>query len=147
MGRNDIVSFLRKRRWIIISLCIVTPAGFLCKFYKGPAHNWFNDYGGGVMYEIFWCLVIFFFRPRKFAPAKIAAAVLIATCLLETLQLCHWPFLQQIRSTFLGRTLIGTTFVWWDFPHYILGCAIAWLWMRTLSKPQYQTKARTDLLQ
>lgn len=32
----------------------------------------------------------------------------------------------------LGRTLIGTTFSLWDFPHYVLGCVLGWLWLRQL---------------
>ncbi len=135
MDTNGIVSFFLKRKWIFAALFIVTPAGFLCKWYSGPAHKWFNDYGADVMYEIFWCMVIFLFCPRKKATTKIAAGVFVLTSLLEILQLWHPRILQQIRATFLGQTILGTTFIWWDFPHYFLGCIIAWIWMRALSKP------------
>ena len=134
MNLNNIVSFFLKRKWIFAALFIVTPAGFLFKRYSGPGHDWFNNYGAGVMYEIFWCLLIFFFRPRKEAAAKIAVAVFLITCLLEILQLWQPAFLQRLRSTFLGSALLGTTFVWWDFPHYLLGCLIAFLLMRAISK-------------
>ena len=134
MNTGAIVSFFLKRKWILAALFIVTPTGFLFKFYSGPACRWFNDYGAGVMYEIFWCMVIFFFCPRKKAAIKIAVAVFLATCFLEILQLWHPWFLQQVRSTFLGGALLGTTFVWWDFPHYVLGCLIGWLLMRAISK-------------
>jgi hypothetical protein len=30
----------------------------------------------------------------------------------------------MLRGTFLGAALLGTTFDWWDFPHYVIGCAI-----------------------
>jgi len=133
MNTNSIVSFLLKRKWIILSLCIITPAGFLFKRYSGPAHKWFNDYGAAVMYEIFWCMIIFLFRPRKETTTKIAVGVFLVTSLLEILQLWQPWFLQQVRSTFLGGALLGTTFVWWDFPHYVLGCLIGWLWMRAFS--------------
>jgi len=134
MNPSTIVSFFLKRKWILVALFIVTPTGFLFKWYSGPAHRWFNNYGAGVMYEIFWCLLIFFFCPRKKAATKIAVGVLLATSLLETLQLWQPWFLQQVRSTFLGGALLGTTFVWWDFPHYALGCLIGWLCMRAISK-------------
>ena len=132
-GGSSIIAFLLKRKWIIFSLCIVTPAGFLFKFYAGAGHKWFNDYGAGLLYEIFWCLVVFFFIPYRKYITRIALWVLVITCILETLQLWHPPFLQLIRSTFLGSALIGTTFVWWDFPHYVLGCAIAWVLMKALA--------------
>jgi len=134
MNSNTIVSFFLKRIWILVALLFITPAGFLFKFYSGPAHRWFNDYGAGVMYEIFWCLLIFFFYPRRKASLKIAAGVFLVTSFLEILQLWHPLFLQQIRSTFLGRALLGTTFVWWDFPHYVLGCLIGWLVMWAISR-------------
>jgi hypothetical protein len=51
--------------------------------------------------------------------------VLAITCALEVLQLWHPPFLQAIRSTFAGRALIGTTFVWWDFIYYIVAAAVS----------------------
>ncbi|ODS34777.1 MAG: hypothetical protein SCARUB_00037 [Candidatus Scalindua rubra] len=50
----------------------------------------------------------------------VASSVLGITCFLEFLQLWHPPFLESIRSTFIGSVLIGTTFTWWDFPHYAL---------------------------
>jgi len=134
MNTGTIVSFFLRRKWVLVALFIVTPTGFLFKWYSGPAHRWFNNYGAGVMYEIFWCLLIFFFYPRKKAATKIAVCVLIVTSLLETLQLWQPWFLQQARSTFLGGALLGTTFVWWDFPHYVLGCIIGWLCMRIISK-------------
>jgi hypothetical protein len=38
--------------------------------------------------------------------------VLVATCLLEFLQLWHPPLLEAVRSTFIGRTVLGTSFTW-----------------------------------
>jgi len=115
----------------MISLATVIPAGFYCKFYSGPAANWVRNSLSGVLYELFWCLLLFMlFEGIK--PWVIAVSVLMATCLLEFLQLWHPPFLELIRSTFIGRTLLGTSFTWFDFPYYLAGCAIGWLWLRGL---------------
>ena len=122
------------RKKILISLLIVTPMGFLFKLYCGPAQGWFRNYGAGVLYEIFWCLLFFYFWPRKEMITRIAVGVLLVTCFLEILQLWHPWFLEQIHSSFFGSALIGSTFVWWDFPHYALGCYIGWLWMRLIAK-------------
>ncbi len=54
-------------------------------------------------------------------------SVLGITCVLEFLQLWHPLVLESIRSTFIGSTLIGTAFTWWDFPHYFIGCFVSWL--------------------
>ncbi len=134
MSSNNIISFFSKRKWILFSLFIVTPAGFLCKRYAGPGHVWFTDYGGGVLYEVFWCLVVFFLIPSKKHIMPIAVSVLIITSILETLQLWHPWFLEQLRLTYWGRVFLGTTFVWWDFPYYVLGCFVGWLCMRAISR-------------
>ena len=131
---KSIGSFIWKRRWILLFLLVVTPLGFLSKSYSGPGHKWFNNYGGGVLYEVFWCLVIFFFVPSRKNAFSIAVGVFLVTSVLEVLQLWQAGFLQQIRSTFLGGALLGNTFVWWDFPHYALGCFIGWCFMRVLSR-------------
>ena len=115
-----------------ISLLVVTPFGFAFKFYSGPGNWWFNDYGAGVLYETFWILLAFIFFPSKRSANVIPIYVFVITCILEFLQLWHPPFLNTIRSSFLGSALIGTTFVWWDFPHYVLGCLAGWIWLRFL---------------
>ena len=121
------------RRYIIFSLIFVTPLGFLFKFYSGPGQWWFNDYGAGVLYEIFWILVVFFFIPTKKSANRIPFWVFTITSALEILQLYHPWLLEKIRSYFLGAALIGTTFTWWDFPHYAIGCVIGWLLTRRMS--------------
>jgi hypothetical protein len=114
-----------------VSLLFIVPIGFYSKFYRGPAASWVNDSLGGLFYEIFWCLVVFLLRPR-WKPRWIAASVLGATCGLEFLQLWHPPFLELIRSHFLGRTIIGTTFDWTDFPYYFIGSGMGWYWLERL---------------
>jgi len=122
------------KRSIFVALVFITPLGFFAKLYPGPGRYWFNNYGAGVLYEIFWCLILLFFWPKRENITKIAASVFTATVFLEALQLWHPWVLERARSTFLGAALIGTTFSWWDFPHYLLGCAIGWLFMHRLLK-------------
>ena len=130
---------LQKHRLpILISLLVVTPLGFAAKFYPGPGAWWFNNYAGGLLYEVFWCLAAVLLWPRASA-FRIAVLVLVITCALEVLQLWHPPFLEGIRATFLGRTLIGTSFTWWDFPYYILGCGAGWLWIGSLQERDHRT--------
>ena len=76
--------------------------------------------------------IVFFFVPGKRHVATIVAGVFVVMSILETLQLWQSPFLQQLRSTFLGKALLGNTFVWWDFPHYLAGCILAWLLMKAI---------------
>lgn len=120
------------RRRVLLSLLVVTPAGFALKLYAGPGQAWVNNYAAGVVYEIFWCLALLLVWPRRSSVTRIALGVFLVTCLLELLQLWHPWVLEQVRATFLGRALIGTTFSWWDFPHYALGCGLGWLCMRRI---------------
>jgi hypothetical protein len=135
MDFEAVISYFRQRRWVLLSLCIVTPLGFWLWFYDGPARRWFNYYVTGITYEVFWCLVVFFFWPRRKNAAKIALGVFLATCGLEVLQLWQPPLLQQIRKTFFGMAIIGTDFVWRQFPYYIVGSFIGWVLMYCLGKP------------
>ncbi len=110
---------LRNRR-ILTAIVIITPLGFLTKLYTGPASEWVNNSLGGVLYVIFWSLLasLLFAKVRVW---KIAGIVLLVTCALEFLQLWHPPFLEAIRSTFIGVTLIGNSFSWLDLAHYVVG--------------------------
>jgi hypothetical protein len=122
------------RKYVVVALLIVTPVGFLFKFYSGPAQPWFNNYGAGLLYEVFWVLLVFLFSPGARWVNKIPLWVFTATCALEILQLWHPRALENVRSYFLGRALIGTSFSWWDFPHYAIGCVIGWLVIRWINK-------------
>jgi hypothetical protein len=146
----------KTRIWTLISLLIIIPVGFYSKFYRGPGANWVNNSLGGVFYEIFWCLLILLIADilRKPDPLKktgyyreplIAAAVLIMTCILEFLQLWHPPVLESLRSSFIGRTVLGTTFAWSDFPYYFLGTGIGWIWMRLCRVGFYPTNSAVAL--
>lgn len=122
------------RKYIFISLLVVTPLGFLCKIYTGVFAGWVQNSLAGVFYEIFWCLIVFFISPKEKSIPAIAAGVFLGTALLEILQLWHPPFLELIRSHFLGRSLLGTSFSWWDFPHYLVGSLMGGGWLKWLVK-------------
>ena len=121
----------RPVRLILLSLLVVIPVGFFTKWYPGPASGWVQDNLGGLLYVVFWCLVARL-AFQKAAPYKIAGIVLVVTCCLEVLQLWHPAPLECIRSTFLGRTVLGTTFAWLDFPYYFVGAALGWYWIKRL---------------
>lgn len=118
---------------LVLSLIVVAGMGLASKWYAGPARNWVRDSLAGVWYVVFWCLLVFLIS-KKQRPWGICLAVCLATCCLEFLQLWQPPFLQYLRGFFLGRTLLGTSFSWWDFPYYIAGGCIGWLWLKGLQK-------------
>lgn len=121
------------RRKVFLCLLFVIPLGFITKFYQGPAEAWLHNYAGGILYEFFWCLVVALVWPRASGQC-IALWIFIVTSALEFTQLWHTPLLESIRSTFIGRTFIGTSFSWFDFPYYIVGCIIGWACIEGLRK-------------
>jgi hypothetical protein len=131
MGLSD---FVTKARIItVISLLIVTPAGFYSKFYNGPASEWVNNSFGGLLYEIFWCLVFFLIFPG-IRVWKIGLAVFFVTCLLEFLQLWNPQFLNYLRSFFIGQAVLGNSFIWSDFIYYFAGSIIGTFWVFLIKK-------------
>ncbi len=123
-----------------LSIIVIIPVGLWSKIYTGPGAWWVNDYAGDICYEIFWCLFIFFFILEKKAITSIALWVFGFTCFVEILQLSQGTILQEIRSTTIGRLILGTTFSWWDFPHYAIGSLIGWLWLDKIWQFQHQQK-------
>ncbi len=119
--------------FLLISIVIIIPIGFYSKFYYGPGRNWVNNSLGGIFYEIFWILIFGLLFPRT-KTFLLATAVFILTSLLEILQLWHPPFLEFLRSFFLGRTILGNCFVWSDFIYYLLGCLIGYFWLMAIKK-------------
>ncbi len=116
------------RKYISVALIIIIPLGFYTKFYTGPFANWVNNSLSGILYEIFWCLLIHLLFPKA-RIIVIAVSVLIVTSILEFFQLWHPPILESIRKTFIGRTIIGTSFTLSDFFYYIVGCLIGFFLM------------------
>ena len=96
--------------------------------YVGWGQDWVNNSFSGVFYVVFWCLFASFLFPRA-RTATLVGVVFASTCVLECLQLWHHTFLEHLRSFFLGRALLGTSFVWSDFIYYAIGSALGWVWV------------------
>jgi len=129
----------RVRLRLVISLAVLVPTGFAMKLYDGPDRwqgfeRWLNNSAGGAAYVIFFCLLFALFRPRRRAIPAIVITVFAVTGALEAMQLWKPAFLQSIRSTFIGRTLIGTTFTPSDYIYYVIGAALGWLWLRFVTR-------------
>ena len=126
-GHNILVSDLgmtANRLAYICVVAVVTPLGFATKFYTGLGASWVAAYAGGFFYVLFWVFVFLGFAPRS-SPRTVALFVFTATSVSEVAQLWHPPFLESIRSTFLGHALLGSTFSWWDFAYYGLAALAA----------------------
>jgi hypothetical protein len=127
---------MKKYRLILLYILIfLIPFGIFSKYYQGLFQEWINNSFGGILYIIAWTALILLIQP-DFNPKKVAFWVLIVNVFLEILQLWHPPFLEAIRGTFLGRMLLGTTFVFSDFIYYGIGCLLSG-WLFTLLKHRF----------
>ncbi|MBN2349084.1 MAG: DUF2809 domain-containing protein [Bacteroidales bacterium] len=123
--------YLKIRIFLFISMLIIVPLGFFSKIYSGIADLWVHNSLGGVFYVLFWCLFVYFLFPG-ISFIKISIYVFIITSSIEFTQLIKTPLLNQIRSTFIGQSLIGTTFNSADFIYYFTGAFIAVIWIKLL---------------
>jgi len=119
------------RNKLIGTLIFLIPIGFYSKFYDGPLDTWVNNSLGGLFYVVFWTLLLRLLYPRVNS-LKIIIIVLVVTCTLEFTQLLNLKVLEMIRSTFLGRTLIGNSFHWSDMLYYVLGSGVSFIWINYL---------------
>ena len=107
-------------------LLMLVPLGIYTKYYSGALEMFVNNKLGGVFYVIFFSLMVYLFFPYK-KPLFICLLVLLVTTILEYTQLWHPVFLEKIRTTWIGASLIGNSFNLHDIPWYIVGAIIAFL--------------------
>ena len=124
---------------IFISISIVVPLGLFSKTYTGIGEAWVHDYSGDILYEIFWCLVFFGIFPHKRAIIAIPIWVFVVTSFIEISQLFFTRVPLSLRETIVWKLLLGSTFVWWDFPHYAIGCLLGWLILDRIYKLTYKS--------
>jgi len=112
------------RTRLLLLLLLVVPLGLGTLVYEGPGADWAEGYGGAICYEIFWVLAWKAVLPHL-RVQEVAVGVFAATCALEFLQLSRHPWLEWIRSFYLGRVFFGAVFDPLDFLYYALGSAVA----------------------
>lgn len=138
---------MKKKRIIIavITLLILIPLGLLTKFYSGSGEGWINNHLGGLFYVAFFTLLVytlihFWQSTQAWVPAIIALSVTIT---LEFLQLYTHPILEYLRSSFMGRSLIGSSFNETDFLYYFLGAFLGYFICFLINR-KYEFKKKTD---
>ncbi|PSQ97803.1 MAG: DUF2809 domain-containing protein [Bacteroidetes bacterium SW_11_64_17] len=94
------------RRRLALSLLVPIPLGIGTKLYGGPAAGWVHGHAGGILYVIFWTVVVVLAVP-SLSPWTVAGGVFIVTYGLEFLQLWSPSGLEAIRNTFFGHALLG----------------------------------------
>ena len=108
-----------------LAALLIGAVAFWLRFSAPIGPEW-RDRSGGVAYVVFWIFVVACLAPPM-KPWRATIIVVLITCGLEFAQLWHPAWLESIRGTFLGRSILGTTFGWSDFPPYFAGGVLGWM--------------------
>jgi len=113
----------RNRPIFAVATALVIGAGLLWRSGLFPLPDFVAKYGGDALWAlvVFLCFGIAFHRSST---ARIALAAVSFAWSVEFLQLYHAPWIEAIRSTRLGRLVLGTTFNSPDMLAYVIGIAL-----------------------
>jgi hypothetical protein len=125
-----------KARLIYLSLIIATIiAGLLSRELSAIIPFFIGD--------ILWGLAVFLLMRFIFIYKPVSFAIIVSSiyaCATEFSQLYEAPWIDNIRPTFVGRVLLGETFLWTDILCYFVGIGLGLLVelsLRTLVRTMY----------
>jgi Protein of unknown function (DUF2809) len=134
------MSYKNYRISLLIGIVLIIPLGYSIRFAPGLGLPMLQDIGGSLAYQLLLMFLAAFFYPRA-SLVKIAVWVCILSCVIEVLQLWQPPFLRAIRALWIGRILLGNTFLWSDFPPYAIGSFLGWFLLKWLRRKMIHSLA------
>ena len=102
---------------------LVIATGLLWRSGLLPLPSFVAKYGG----DSLWALVVFLcfgFAFRRSSTVRIGLSALCFAWSVEFLQLYHAPWIDSIRSTRVGRLVLGASFNSPDLIAYVIGIAL-----------------------
>ena len=126
---------IQYRSILALSAVLVVPFGYSTRF-SSLLPEWFRNVAGNIAYETLLILLLLLVFP-KVKPIAAAITVCLISFGLEFLQLSQNPILVAARSNFLGRLILGSSFDWGDFPLYVLGSLIGWVYAARVKRSVY----------
>jgi len=118
----------------IVLILVVAALGVLSKILPSSPESWVSNHLAGAFYVVELTLILYLIFPDHLSAVLVLAAFLL-TSLVEFLQNWHPDFLEPVRASFVGHTILGSTFSWLDFPWYVAGAFIGWLLLQWI-KPR-----------
>ena len=113
-------SVLRRRPIYALLIALIIATGLLWRSDLLPLSSFLAKYGG----DSLWALVVFLgfgFTFHRSSTVRISLAAVCFAWSVEFLQLYHAHWIDGIRSTRLGRVVLGTTFNSPDLLAYVVG--------------------------
>lgn len=113
----------RNRLLYFIAILVVIVAGLASRRYPWLFPEYMGKYPGDAL----WALMVFLGWGIVFpaiSTRRLAVYALATSFVDEFSQLYHAPWIDSIRSTFLGHIILGSGFMWFDFAAYAIGILI-----------------------
>jgi len=110
----------RNRLLQTVALVLVLGAGLLWRSHYLPLSPFLSKYGGDAL----WALAVFLAAGLWFPRASTLRITLVALGFawgIELSQLYHAPWIDELRSSLLGRLILGSTFNVPDLLAYVIG--------------------------
>jgi glycopeptide antibiotics resistance protein len=102
--------------------------------------DFISRYAGDTLWALMVFLVIGFLFP-SLSTWKVAAIALLFSLLIETSQLYHAPWLEEIRRYRLAALILGRGFLWSDLGCYSVGVTLGILLEKLIINMNYKINA------
>lgn len=106
----------------IAVLVIVIAAGLASRRVTGLP-TFVEDHAGDVLWATAVVLALSLLQPGR-RPLELAMAGFVIAAIVETSQLWHPAWLEDLRDNDLAALVLGRGFLWTDFPRYATGCLL-----------------------
>lgn len=113
----------RSRPWLVGATILTVCAGLGSRKLGAHLPGFVAEYAGDTLYATLVFVLAAFLRPRA-TRDRLAAFAFGFSALVEVSQAVHFGPLDAVRATLPGRLVLGTTFVWSDFPCYAVGALL-----------------------
>jgi hypothetical protein len=124
---------LKRRLWSLLLLIAVILAGYYLRYYHGPQQDWVHRLSGSLLIVCFWVFLLFLFLPSLRA-MSLAVTVCCFACAVELSLLIPQPLVTYVRGAFIGRSVVGPPFAWYDLAAYLAGGLTAFVGLRWISR-------------
>jgi len=133
-------TFTRSRVTYFIMILIVIGLGLASRRYSEVLPDFISRYAGDTLWALMVFLVIGFLFP-SLSTWKVAAIALLFSLLIETSQLYHAPWLEEIRRYRLAALILGRSFLWSDLVCYSVEVTLGILLEKLIINMDYRINA------
>ncbi len=113
-----------KRRIVYLLFAIVTMlVGLASRRYRQHLPSFIGEYSGDVLWALMLFLVVSFIFAGRLILQRSGISLALAFA-VEVSQLYHAPWIDSVRSTTLGRLVLGFGFLWTDLVCYLVGITV-----------------------